>query len=478
MSAALTIHPPCNQWLALLDEQPNGTLLGKTQREWREITRRELGLSGAAKAIASGHQTLLWHPGILAKYLVMDALAVSHGLATANLVVDQHAEGFGDFEIPFRKTDGSLAVKRIELCRPRPRKDVPMGRHEAFTPPRSPELGDEVPPSVASGVKRIFEAVYGHRQAPNAAMQMARALADLMKPWVRPMVDVSSTDLLNTSLGRAMLRAMADDPWRCAECYNRAVNALPEVGIAPLLIRDDYVELPLWRIREDGRRMHAYDADVEAELSGQRSAVGGQRTAKQSSDVTRHSSFDLMPRALLMTAIARLGMCDLFIHGTGGANYDRAMELWIREWLGVEVGSIAMATADVRLPLIEDDAEPIDVATALAQARRTWHDPLSDEDDAHPSANKARLLEAIAASPRDSSGRRAAFLAMHQELAAERGRREPRVRAVQARLETARRQSADMAIANRRDWAFSLYPHEMIDELAAQARAAARCEHR
>jgi hypothetical protein len=455
-SAALTIQPPCGQWLALLEHQPSGTFLGKSQQQWREITRRELGLRTIGKVIATGHQTLLWHPGILAKYLVVDALAGAHDLATANLVVDQHAEGFGDFEIPLRKADGSLVTRRIELCRPRPRKDVPMGWHEAFTPPRPPEFGDDVLPSVAEGVKRVFDAVYAHRQATNAAMQMADAVAELMKPWVKPMVDVTSTQLLNTTLGRAMLRAMADDPWRCAECYNRAVTAMPEVGIAPLLVRDDYVELPLWRIREDGRRMHAYDGDV----------------------VEGHgSSIPLMPRALFMTALVRLGMCDLFIHGFGGANYDRAMEVWIRQWLGVDVASIAMATADLRLPLMAADAETRDVVRAQARVRRLWHDPTSAEDDGHPSSSKKRMFQAIAHLPRDSAERRAAFLAMHKELAIGRSRQQHPLMAAQQQLEQAKRHAANLAIAQRRDWAFSLYPHAMIDELAAQARRAAACAH-
>ena len=49
----------------------------------------------------------------------------------------------------------------------------------------------------------------------------------------------------------------------------------------------------------------------------------------------------LMPRALLLTALVRLGMCDLFIHGTGGLIYDRVTEQWFADWLGQAEGSIA-----------------------------------------------------------------------------------------------------------------------------------------
>ena len=89
-------------------------------------------------------------------------------------------------------------------------------------------------------------------------------------------------------------------------------------------MRDDYVEVPLWRIRDDGRRMRAYDSDVERWLDD---PPGAPR---------------LMPRALMLTALVRLAMCDLFVHGTGGAAYDTVMEAWISSWLGVTPAPIGV----------------------------------------------------------------------------------------------------------------------------------------
>jgi hypothetical protein len=257
--------------------------------------------------IATGHQTLLWHPGILSKFLVVEAFAKRHDLGRANLIVDQHAEGFGSFDIPIRRSEGALGVRRIELCRPR--KDVPMARHEPFTPLPLPQPLLAALPSVEVGARSIFDAVSAHRNESNAAMQMAQALEDLMEPWCQPMPGVCSSDLVRTGLARAMLQEMARDPQRCAESYNRAVLSLPEVGV-PTLSSGDYVELPLWRIRPDGRRMRAYDNDVEQ-------AIGGGGSLGESAK----SKAELLPRALFMTVLVRLCMCDLFIHGTGGANY-------------------------------------------------------------------------------------------------------------------------------------------------------------
>jgi len=456
----LTIQPDCPQIVAQCRDRTEGTLAGFSLGQWHEKTRRELGLATDRPIIATGHQSLLWHPGILAKYLLVDAIARLNRVATANLIVDQHAGDYGSFEVPLRRPDGSLGVRRLRLTNVR--KDEPMGLHEPFTPPQAPRNLPAAADSVLPGIEQIFDACYAHRDAPNAALQMGLALADLMKPWVRAMPNVTATDLVETSLARAIMKKMVDDPWHCAACYNRAVAAVPEAGIGRLQVRDDYVELPLWRIRDDRRRMHAYDNDVERCLSGDANAPA------------------LLPRALFMTALIRLGMCDLFVHGTGGARYDRAMELWIREWLGVKPAPIAIATATLRLDLARDDEEPLDLETELRAARRVWHDPEKEDSTLRAtegaetegdgtrrlSQAKSDLLATINAQPRRSAARREAFFAMHRRLAEMRDENEQIIDCAQQRADVARRQTDEAPIISRRDWPFRLYPEAAIDALA------------
>lgn len=449
MPPDVTIEPEFARWDSMLARSRDESVFGHSLRDWFSKARAELGLDTNAPIVATGHQTLLWHPGILVKYLAVNAFAEARQISTANLVVDQHADEFGQFDIPVRRADGSLVVRRMPLTTPR--KGVPMGLHEPFTPPKPPDKLGGVLPSVEQGVRRIYDCVYAHRDAASAARQMACALADLMQPWVAPMPDVTASDLLGTTFARALLAAMAADPGICAEHYNEAVRAVPESGIGTLLVRDDYVELPLWRIRDDGRRMHAYDNDVEAWLDSADDAPV------------------LMPRALLLTALVRLGMCDLFVHGMGGAKYDRAMERWIGNWLGVTPSPIAMATATLRLPLLDADEPPADLRTARRHYRRLWHDPaIASNDGNGPSSAKASLLRTIEDAPRGSGARRAAFFAMHEALAAERSAQNGAIAKAEGQLERARIQLANAGIAARRDWAFPLYPRDQLDGLAAE----------
>lgn len=447
----VTVDPALAEWAELARRPATGSLQGRPMVEWRVKTRRELGLADDGPIVATGHQTLLWHPGILAKYLAVEAVARRHELARANLIVDQHAGGFGELDVPVRGVDGSLVVRRIVLTRAR--AEVPMSRHEAFTPDPLPPRIPGAAPHVEAGLAAILAAVHAHRCAPNAAAQMAGALEDLMAPWVAPMPSATATELLETTLGRAIVEKMVRDPWRCAACYNAAVAARPDAGITPLLLRDDYVELPLWRLRPDDRRMPAYDSDAERWLEDPTGAPA------------------LMPRALMLTALVRLGMADLFIHGTGGANYDRVMEGWVRAWLDLEPAPIAVATADVYLPLTDHDEEP-DPEAARIEARRVWHDPESAPDADGPGEVKRDLLAAIASTPWGSPARRRAYFTMHRELAVLRSAHVGRVEKAQREAREAERLVREAEIAGRRDWAFALYERAEIDRLWELVRAA------
>lgn len=460
MTVNLSIEPHCSQWLALLDAHTvaDGSLAGRTLAEWRATARHELGLAVDRHVIATGHQTLLWHPGILAKYLAAHAFAQQHDLATANLIVDQHAEGFGAFEIPVRRTDETLAARRIELTTPRP--GVPMGLHDPFDPAPLPTELRAALPSVERGALMIHDAIAQHRDAPNASLQMARALNHLMKPWIDPMPAVCATSLVNTSFGRALMEKMIENPQSCAELYNAAVRDVPDAGIGPLLIRDDYIELPLWRIGDDGRRMHAYDNDVETWLD----------------DPT---TFTIMPRALFMTALVRLVMCDIFVHGTGAAIYDRAMELWIDNWLGVVAAPKVVATADVYLPLLDDDdRRSPSITNARQHYRRLWHDPETVNGAPHPGETKQHWLKTISEAPRRSLARREAFYRMHDALDELRHAHADAVLDAEQQLRAAERVAQNCAIAGRRDWPFPLYPTAMIDDLAESVHKALSCPPR
>jgi hypothetical protein len=260
-----------------------------------------------------------------------------------------------------------------------------------------------------------------------------------------------------------LIAAMARDPHRCAHAYNRAVAAYPEARLATLSIRDDDVGLPLWRVRDNGQRIRAYASDAQAWLDladGNTSAAG----------------MALLPRALFMTAVIRMGLADVFVHGHGGAMYDRAMEQWIAEWQPTPLCPIAVASATLLLPLMDGKDLAMAGSGGLPQAqsrkRRLAHDPESAADPLRrPGAIKRGLLDEINALPRRSIERRRAFQAMHERLAAMRSLHADARAAAADEVARMQRLAADAVTAARRDWAFPLYPAAMLSELVDGIRA-------
>jgi hypothetical protein len=157
------------------------------------------------------------------------------------------------------------------------------------------------------------------------------------------------------------------------------------------------------------------------------------------------------PRALTLTAIARLALCDAFIHGTGGARYDRAMERWIRAAFGEEahaaLSPMTVATATRHAPLAR--FVPSFDASATPEALRALEqDPFGDDG-----AIKRALLAEIRG---DHAAKRSAFIAMRRKIIDARTARAAELDRLRARIATNSEARRAHALATDRTWPFPL----------------------
>lgn len=465
---SITIEPSLSRWTSLPGGDDRGRSHDHDHASLAELTRRELGLPIDRPILATGHQPSFWHPGILAKYIAVNCVLRSAAgrveqWSGLNVIVDQDVVDFASVDVPARGPDGSLIARRIAFAPVDSAADVPVGRLPAITP-ALPEVADLAElPELTVGVRRMQQTMAHNRAQPTAAAQVASALTELMVEFgdLAPLPTIMASDLMRTTLARTLISAMVSDAHRCAAAYNRAVAAHPAARVTPLAIRDDYVELPLWRLREDGppQRVRAYDADAERWLSD--------------ADPARPT---LLPRALCMTALLRMAVCDLFVHGAGGAVYDRVMEQWIAEWNGWPLRPIAMTSATLRLPLMSERDHRLLVDDGLKLARRRLrsleHDPESADGELlhRPGPIKQRMLREIDGHSPGSRQRRAAFFAMHQELTSMRAARAAAMTLAAQETERISLLARDATVAQRRDWAFPLYPRKMLSELVSRIR--------
>lgn len=424
---------------------PTGRLLGDPVEAWRERTRRELGLApeGRGPVAAAGHQPGLWHPGILAKFIHARALAGRDGVVL-HVVVDHDAVDPALVRVPVRRL-GRLSSATHRFGAPS-RGEAAMAL-AAFSPRRYE--GPAALPSVVAGLARAAEALESARSAPNAALQTAEAASALMRPWVGDARVVAASGFLACSLGRALLDEMRRDPHRCARTFNEALRIDPRAATALRTGVDP--ELPLWTLGPDGRRRRV----THSQLRG-----GGE---------TR-----FLPRAFLLGAFLRLGLCDRVVHGVGALRYERVTEAWFREWLGVELPPFDMATATILLPLGGEGAtaRPAE-AGAIQERRRAWWDPESlDGTGSVPGPAKLALLAEISRLPRRSPQRREAHRRLVRLLESLRADRAEHLAALDERLQRGRVAAEEAAVASDRTWPFVYFEAPSLDELASLVRGA------
>lgn len=472
------LHPAAAGWSSLIAS--SFSLLDDRGRAFRA----ELGLDPSRPVVMSGHQPQFWHPGILAKLLALQSALREAKDANSNelkaqaawLVVDHDETGVG-VRYPVIDRAGSLAARTLALdgapagetqSRAESLANVPLARRAPTRSIAMPTIsaGERfAAPGVELGLSQIADAMRRHSQEPNIARQIARASIECASEIARceaPTL-VFATDVARTSLMREMLGTMASDPQRCVSSYNSAAAAHPSARVAALALGED-PELPIWRLAAamGSPRRHAR----AAMLSGDRGAAA-------------IAAGEFVPRALLLTGMMRLAGCDLFIHGLGGGGsggydeggYDAITARWLRDWLGKEIGPLAVASATLRLRMTTDRPmiTPSQVAHAQWLAHAAGHRPeLLDDDEGARQRQSAVATLTKLRHRRDAASRAAknsAYRDLHRALQAARVRRSSALQAIKNSAEAAAERRVEAELLADRTWASVLYEPAQINEL-------------
>ncbi len=401
---------------------------GRPLAWWRSQARAALGLQDAP-VIAAGHQTECWHAGILAKSLWAQALAAREGAQAVHLVVDQDAFDGMPVEWPWRRPDGWWGVRGHRFG---PGGDACAGRCAAFRP-AAVEAGEGTTPAVADGLRNLQASLERAREAgaTDAGTQGAQALFSLASPWMPAPRLVRASDLMRTALARHLLERMLRDPDACVDTFNTALAVAPRAARL-LRGRGAQAELPVWLPGASGERRRATAHEVAEALA---------------------TDAPVLPRAFLMSALARTALADRFVHGLGGGVYERVTDAWMQAWTGWTPPPHDVASASVRLSLEMPERAP----EALLPYRMAWCDPpLLTTGGRGPSPQRRRALDSIAALPQGDARRREAY----RTLLAERNESRLRLSGELAALQRAEVSAAAARLARelaaRRTWCFAL----------------------
>ena len=448
----ITCEPPIHQWRPAFDTSLDRAelipLLNRPEAQGRQRVDR---------VIATGHQAWLWHPGILAKDIAMTRAARQLD-ATAVHVVDQDVLDNLSLALPIVK-DGRLDVFRLSLA-----------EHDAAIPTGCQPPADAVAvertltksrgrwgQALLADIEPIIQAYAQVQPCATLAEQTTAVLAHLMLPYTGPVVWMYSSHLGQLASFRRLVGDMVHDAHRCAACYNHAVAEYPQAGVGPLNVETDRVELPLWVLAWQQPRQQVYvdtsrTDPVLVRANGQRIDEGrGDRMA---------------PKALLLTATMRSLVCDWFIHGQGGATYDRVTDHWWSTWVGQPLAPTSLVTADLRMSF----GVPVSDGDELSAAVWWNHHLPCNLDRAlqlrgHRVEQKRRLIRDMN-DDRDRARRAAAYTQI-QSINREFAKQYPEaLRDARRKLQRARIGLANRKVGLKRDWCFGLHEPGQLKTLA------------
>lgn len=430
------VDPAPDRWIRLA-RQTNASLrggntiiAGRPLSFWRQATREAILGTDDCLVFALGHQPEFIHAGVWAKHVVaVRAAAACDGVAV-NVIVDSDVPHRTGLRIPVFGREAA----RIEQVHP---FNAPAGAaHEQFL-----ALTAEQSRDFDTRTAELMGARYGESLMP--AYQTALRNGEKGRDWVDQAV--AARRAIEKPFGVELRERRISEYWctplvidmlqnadRFAQSYNGALARYRrEHGVRgaqrpmPDLSRvGGRTELPqwVWRRGESRRRLFVVRRVGITELFAEESKIGEFADAElESCEQLRRITTDadgwqLRPRALALTIWARLLLADLFIHGIGGAKYDRISDTIIADYYGIQPPHMACVSATLHLGWV-DSHLGTDIATARRMVRDvTWNPQRFAADDSRVRTLIARRAEAVQTStalrrsdPHDHLRRRRVF---------------------------------------------------------------------
>lgn len=390
--------------------------------ELRGRMRAFLGAQEGGPLVGTGHQIELYHPGVWAKNLFINELAMKVGGQAYHFAVD---------------TD---APKHLNLRWPGGSEPITDDFH--LMTADWAEMLEAPTPAHLSEVEQSFNsAAKGwsfQSMMPEFFSAMRRGILESSE---LPRVVVNATHQVDWELGLRHHALLASPVWRSpgylafayhvlsrAEEFATVYNATlaeyrREQGIRnagrpwpDLKVEADRVEVPFWfdaltpgqrargaMIKRGGKWILSGNGEgIELDPT-----LEGWEAAERLTQHLRRHNMRLSPRALTLTTFLRLCVVDQFVHGIGGGRYDQVTDRVVRKFFRVEPPTFSVTTATLLFPTAVGQ-EKVD-SRALQREGRLLQHSLAD-------GKKREFVERIRTLPRKSLERRDAFFEMHRLL--------------------------------------------------------------
>src|SRR3990167_4469758 len=338
--------------------------------------------------VQTGHEPILYHPGIWIKNHLAHYLVKIVGGISVNMIVDNDACNMGFMYVPIL-SEISTSVGKVAFVKNKDHVAYEEIVFDDFEPIL--QFKEEVIDLLSKNayredVKTIVEDIQGmFEQFTNRIGEyyqqgcsdmvglLTAARKSLEEDFGIENPEVPVSWMCDTDGFYHFLLHILYEAERFAKIYNEKLaeyrsihktrskaNPLPDLRIV-----GNFIELPFWVWKAEGQRAKCYmvnegedikitdGVDILVILKKSEGAMENLSRLK----VLMEAGIKIRPRAITTTMFSRLFFSDVFIHGIGGAKYDTITDEIIKEFFGIDPPGFVTISATLYLPLDTYDSD-------------------------------------------------------------------------------------------------------------------------
>jgi hypothetical protein len=345
-------------------------------------TRNYRDVASAAQAtdapiVMCGHQPELYHPGVWIKNFVTASLALQQNAHAVHLLIDNDNIRHASIRVP---ADGLLQPRYESIAFDQPSDEMPFEERRVIDREQFASFDQRI----QAALKPMFSdaligqlwphAVDAARRDANLGQCVAQARHRLEGTWGLQSWELPLSVICERPTFRRFAIHLLSELPRFQQIHNQSLFEYREVNrvrsqshpVPSLATDGEWLEAPFWLWSKENtrrRRLFARTAPNGIELTDRRQfrevlplSSGQVGPAVEKLGELADLGMRLRPRALITTMFARLFLCDLFIHGIGGAKYDQLTDVLIQRFFGFTAPSFLTVSATAKLPIHHETA--------------------------------------------------------------------------------------------------------------------------
>lgn len=314
--------------------------------------------------VMTGHQPVPFHSGLTYKYLTTQEFAKQQNAIGVAVVIDTDRGDAGQFSFP-QETQEAEASELPVLAIESLSKAHSLYSHGRLRPAKEVrELADHVNGQLlqfdetASAPFSDAMECYASLAGSKATVLEANAITRWRQGIGEELLELPLSAIAAFPECLMLTADILKQPMRFAAAYNGALAAFREEhrirnGANPfpdLKLGSSRCELPFWYVNHNKGTRHVLEVEFDGNVTR---LIAKDSTVDSFAGNITHESLEpmllqnlqIVPRGALITAFLRLLFSDLFVHGTGGAKYDRFTDELLRSWWNAEPPPFTVASA-------------------------------------------------------------------------------------------------------------------------------------